>query len=95
MDLKLNRIHAFLIVFLIWVGIYLPHLGRPKLKGEEYKRAMPAVTMLETGNWTLPYIGGLPYHNKPPGINWLVGLSFVITGEQSALSATYLLGNNC
>ena len=48
---------------------------------------MPALTMLETGNWIQPYIEGLPYCNKPPGINWLVALSFATTGQHSALAA--------
>ena len=50
MDLKPNRLQAFLIVFLIWAAIYLPYLGRPKMKGEECNRAMPATQMLEISN---------------------------------------------
>lgn len=43
--------------------------------------------MLETGNWLVPYVGGEPYLRKPPMINWLVALSFTITGHQDEFSA--------
>ena len=84
---RLTRLQAFVIVVLIWAGVYLPYLGTARLKGEECRRALPAVRMLETGNWIQPYMGGLPYYKKPPGINWLVGLSFLITAQESVLSA--------
>ena len=41
-------------------------LGSLEFKGEEGRRALPAVTMLRTGNGVLPYVGGEPYFNKPP-----------------------------
>jgi len=87
MDLTLNRWKAFLIVLLIWAAIYLPSLGKPEFKGEEGRRVMPAITMLQTGNWIVPSVGGEDYHSKPPGINWLVALSFALTGQQTELAA--------
>ena len=83
----MSRLHAFLVIFLIWAGIYLPGIGIQELKGEEGRRIFPAVTMIETGNWIVPSVGGEFYYSKPPFINWLVGLSFLITNEQSELTA--------
>ena len=85
--LTLNRWRIFLIVFLIWAAIYLPSLGKTEFKGEEGRRVLPALTMLETGNWMVPSVGGEDYWNKPPGINWLVAISFMLTGEQSEFAA--------
>ena len=82
-----GRGKAFLFVLITWALIYLPGLGREGLKGEEGRRALPAVEMLKTHNWILPRIGGADYYSKPPGINWLVAASFAITGEQTELTA--------
>ena len=86
MDLIGSRWKLFLILLFAWAVIYLPGLGRQGLRGEEGRRVLPAVEMLRTGNWVLPRIAGLDYYNKPPGINWLVAASFVLTGEQSELT---------
>jgi 4-amino-4-deoxy-L-arabinose transferase-like glycosyltransferase len=67
--LKLNRTKVFLIVWVVWGGIYLPGLGRGELKGEEGKRTLPAVSMMKNGNWVVPKVAGEDYYHKPPGIN--------------------------
>ena len=82
-----GRSEAFLVVFLTWAAIYLPGLGTPELRGEEGRRILPAVTMLRTGDWLVPRVGGAPYYRKPPFINWLVAGSFALTGQQNELSA--------
>jgi 4-amino-4-deoxy-L-arabinose transferase-like glycosyltransferase len=82
-----GRPEAFLIVFLAWVVIYLPALGVPELHGEEGRRILPAVTMLQTGDWLVPRVAGVQYYQKPPMINWLVAASFLITGRQDDWSA--------
>lgn len=79
------RMFGFL--FFLWAVIYLPGLGQLEIKGEEGRRILPAVTMLQTGNWTVPYVGGEPYYNKPPFINWLIALSFKISGFQNEFFA--------
>ena len=71
-----NRRTAFLIVALLWAAIYLPGLGSTEIKGEEGRRILPAVTMLETGNWLVPHVGGKPFLRKPPLVNWAIALSF-------------------
>lgn len=77
----------FFFVLILWGILYLPGLGSLEFKGEEGRRSLPAVTMLKTGNWVLPYVGGEPYFNKPPFINWLVAGSFKILGVQSEFAA--------
>lgn len=71
---------AALLVVLLWAAIYLPRLGYLEFQGEEGRRALPAVNMLESGNWVVPELAGEAYHKKPPGINWLVAGSFALTG---------------
>jgi 4-amino-4-deoxy-L-arabinose transferase-like glycosyltransferase len=77
----MSRLTAFLIFFVLWAAIYLPGLGSTELKGEEGRRIMPAVRMLETGNWLVPYLGSEPYLRKPPLINWVIAGSFKLTGR--------------
>jgi len=82
-----SRLSIFLLVVMIWAGIFLPELGTPELKGEEARRILPALTMLESGNWLVPMIGGEEYFNKPPLINWLIAAAFLLTGEHSEWAA--------
>jgi 4-amino-4-deoxy-L-arabinose transferase-like glycosyltransferase len=63
---------------LAWTAIYLPALGSIAIKGEEGRRILPAVRMLETGNYIVPQVGSNPYYRKPPLVNWLVAASFRI-----------------
>ncbi len=77
---------ARLSIFLIlcaWAAIYLPGLGEPELRGEEPRRILPALGMLETGDWIVPRIAGEIYANKPPLINWAVAGAFALTGSTS------------
>jgi 4-amino-4-deoxy-L-arabinose transferase-like glycosyltransferase len=55
----------------VWAAIYLPGLGSLEIKGEEGRRILPAVTMLQTGNYLVPYVGSEPYFRKPPLVNGL------------------------
>jgi 4-amino-4-deoxy-L-arabinose transferase-like glycosyltransferase len=87
MTLELTKTKAFLIVLLVWAGIYLPYLGAPQFKCEEARGVLPAINMLKTGNWIVPVVGGREFHSKPPGINWIIAASFLITGEKSEFTA--------
>jgi 4-amino-4-deoxy-L-arabinose transferase-like glycosyltransferase len=79
-----RRLH---IVFIVWALIYLSGLGSIEIRGEEGRRILPAVTMLDTGNYLVPRIGSEPYFRKPPLINWLVAASFQITGMRNEWTA--------
>src|SRR5213082_4312895 len=75
------------IVLFVWAAIYLPGLGLLEIKGEEGRRILPAVTMLESGNYLVPQVGSEPYYRKPPLVNWLVAASFKITGVRNEWTA--------
>ena len=68
-------------------AIYLPGLGSLEIKGEEGRRILPAVTMLETGDFLVPHVGSDPYFSKPPLVNWLVAASFKLTGYRNEWTA--------
>jgi len=78
---------SFALVILCWAAIYLPGLGSLEIKGEEGRRILPAVTMLETGNYLVPQVGSEPYFRKPPLVNWLVAASFKLTGVRNEWTA--------
>ena len=77
----MSRATNLLLVVVCWTAIYLPALGTLEIKGEEGRRILPAVTMLETGNWLVPQVGSEPYFRKPPLVNWLVAASFKVMGR--------------
>jgi 4-amino-4-deoxy-L-arabinose transferase-like glycosyltransferase len=74
---------SLFLVTLVWALIYLPRLGSLELKSEEGRRVLPAVTMLESGNYIVPQIGGEPYLRKPPLVNWLVAAAFKFSGVRN------------
>ena len=76
-----------LIVILVWAALYLPALGSLAIKGEEGRRILPGITMLQSGNYLVPQVGGETYFRKPPLINWLVAASFKIFGQQNEWTA--------
>jgi 4-amino-4-deoxy-L-arabinose transferase-like glycosyltransferase len=82
-----TRLKAALIVLVLWAAIYLPGLGSTEIKGEEGRRILPAVTMLEGGSWLVPEVGGKPYLRKPPLVNWLIAASFRVTGVRNEWTA--------
>ncbi|HSI63466.1 MAG TPA: glycosyltransferase family 39 protein [Candidatus Saccharimonadia bacterium] len=78
---------SILVITLLWALLYLTGLGRREIRGEEWRRTLPGRTMLNTGNWVVPYSGGQPFVRKPPLINWASAASFKVTGVQSEWSA--------
>ena len=84
---RLTTARACLLAAIIWAAIYLPALGSLEIKGEEGRRILPAVAMLDTGRWIVPQVGGVPYLSKPPLINWLVAAAFRVSGTRSEWAA--------
>src|SRR5262245_58506835 len=82
-----SRLSAALVVFLVWALVYLPALGSIAIKGEEGRRILPAIEMLQNGNYIVPEVGGNPYFRKPPLVNWLVAVSFRIFGVRNEWTA--------
>ena len=86
-DVTNFRLRAVAVVVLVWAVIYLPALGSIAIKGEEGRRILPAVRMLETGNYIVPEVGSNPYYRKPPLVNWLVAASFKSFGVRNEWTA--------
>ncbi|MFA6566827.1 MAG: glycosyltransferase family 39 protein [Victivallales bacterium] len=86
---RLSTATAYFAVLIVWAGIYLPGLGTLDIEFNEGRRIMPAVAMLETGNWQTPSLAGNEYFKKPPMINWLIASSFIINGERSEFAARF------
>ena len=82
-----SRVPHWLIVVAVWAAMYLPGLGSLEIKGEEGRRILPGITMLETGNYIVPYVGGEIYQRKPPLINWAVAGSFQLFGARNEWAA--------
>src|SRR5438270_2679916 len=82
-----SRLRAIAIVLLVWAVIYLPALGSIAIKGEEGRRILPAIRMIETGNYIVPQIGSNPYYRKPPLVNWLIAISFRLFGARNEWTA--------
>jgi 4-amino-4-deoxy-L-arabinose transferase-like glycosyltransferase len=83
----MSRTRAVFFVLLVWGAIYLPRLGSLEIKSEEGRRILPALTMLETGNYIVPQVGSEPYFRKPPLVNWLVAGSFKLFGVRNEWAA--------
>ncbi len=81
------RVQSLAIVLLVWAVIYLPALGSLPIKGEEGRRILPAISMIETGNYLVPQVAGEAYFRKPPLINWLVAISFKLLGQRNEWAA--------
>ncbi len=82
-----SQLRYVAVIVLAWAAIYLPALGSIAIKGEEGRRILPAIRMLETGNYIVPQVGGSPYYRKPPLVNWLVAASFKIAGVRNEWTA--------
>jgi 4-amino-4-deoxy-L-arabinose transferase-like glycosyltransferase len=72
---SLGRPAAYALLIALWAAIFLPGLGSIEIKGEEIRRIMPGMNMLESGNWIVPHFNGYPYLRKPPLVNWAIALS--------------------
>ena len=77
----MSRLPPWLLVLAVWAIIYLPALGSFEIKSEEGRRILPAITMLDTGNYVVPQIGSDTYFSKPPLVNWLIAGSFKVFGR--------------
>src|SRR5436305_9314943 len=82
-----SRFRAVGVVLLVWAVIYLPALGSIAIKGEEGRRILPAIRMIETGNYVVPQIGSNAYYRKPPLVNWLIAISFRLFGARNEWTA--------
>ena len=59
-------------------------LGLVELRGEEPRRAVVALEMLDSGEFVVPQVAGHTYYNKPPLFNWMVAASMALFGGADA-----------
>jgi hypothetical protein len=83
----MSRVPILLLVIAVWAAVYLPALGSFEIKGEEGRRILPAIVMLESGNYIVPQVGSNAYFQKPPLVNWLVAASFKVFGKRNEWTA--------
>lgn len=69
---------------MLLVGSTLFRLGHVELRGEEPRRAVVALEMLDSGEFVVPHLTGAPYYNKPPLFNWAVAASLAAFGGTEA-----------
>lgn len=75
---RLQPRHIVFATVLLLVAATLFRLGLVELRGEEPRRAVVALEMLDSGEFVVPHLSGNPYFNKPPTFNWAVALSLRI-----------------
>ncbi len=84
---RLRFWQSALILAFLWAAIYMAGLGAPELKGEEGRRILPAIHMVESGDWVVPIMEGQPFLRKPPGINWAIATSMLLLERRDELAA--------
>jgi len=70
------------LLILIALGIF-GGLQLMELRAEEPRRAIVAMEMILSKNYTVPKIFGFNYYNKPPLFNWVLVLMFKFSGSYS------------
>lgn len=74
---------AVAALLLLYAASLLVNLGVLEFSGEEPRRAMIAVEMLDAGNFIKPTQYGWDYYNKPPLFNWVLCFVIWLTGSTS------------
>ncbi len=73
-----------MLIVLAWGLVTLPGLtsaGGTGLTMSEGHRVVPALEMLETGEWLVPHMFGQAYLRKPPGGIWAFAAMIGVTGD--------------
>ena len=75
---RLTPTHITTLAILLLVAATLFRLGHVELRGEEPRRAVIALEMLDSGEYIVPHMSGETYYNKPPVFNWAVAACLAI-----------------
>lgn len=83
------KTRLLILIFLLLFGLtlYLPFISIKEFQGEEGRRVLIALQMLETKEYLFPQLFGEPYFQKPPLFNWALALFFKLTGDYSEFIA--------
>lgn len=71
-------------VIALTFGLYFLRVTLLPVYGEEPRRAVIAREMLQSGDWIVPRIQGVPHKSRPPLQNWLIAAASVLTGSVDA-----------
>lgn len=71
------------LVFLAVSAVFVLRLDLSPLNGTEALRAVPALAMLESGDWLVPRLWGAPYLAKPPMFLWMLATSSWVFGTEA------------
>ena len=85
LEVHSNKTIYFFFFFLVILYIFSVFLnwGVLPLDGEEPRRAIVSIEMLESGNYIMPTVFGWQYYNKPPVYNWILSFLMFITGTKT------------
>jgi 4-amino-4-deoxy-L-arabinose transferase-like glycosyltransferase len=68
------------------IGIFCVRLGEPNLRGEEPRRGLVAIEMLQTGDFLAPRQQGTLFLSRPPLQNWLIAFAGAVRGHVDAVA---------
>ena len=77
-----RRATHVIVLLAVGAAVFLPLLGQVQhIDGREARHAKIAQTMLQTGLYSVPYVNGRPYIDKPPLFNWVEAFLYWATGH--------------
>lgn len=78
---NLNYRYLFIISLILYIPAYFINLGMLPFIDDEGIRALVALEMKLSGDFTTPTLSGELYFRKPPLYNWIISLFFQISGQ--------------
>lgn len=82
-QLRLSRRSAVIVV-IYSLTILLVNLGQSRvLTLHEVQYCQPAREMIESGNWLVPTVAGVPFLWRLPATSWMIAVTMELTGSQS------------
>jgi len=87
MNYKLKKTLGIFLLIIFAFILYLPYIEVKEFQGEEGRRVLIALQMLENKNFLIPKLFNEPYFNKPPFFNWALAGVFLITKNYSEFVA--------
>jgi len=78
------KFKCLLLLIVVGACLFLSGLGgRDLWEPDETRYAVVAREMRQGGNWTIPFLNGVVYTEKPPFFFWMVNLSSLLFGKTS------------
>jgi len=73
--------NAMIFLALLGAALFIPWLGlRDVIANSEGQRTYPPLEMIQTGDWVVPKLNGVPYLKKPPLLYWAVAVTYKVLG---------------